>query len=580
MALDGFFLSSVVSELNNTVTGSKINKIYQPEKEEIILNLRSNKENIKLVLSANSSFPRLNTTIKTFKNPQTPPSFCMFLRKHLTSGIIRKIVQINMDRIVMIEIETKDELKTFATKRLFIEIMGKHSNIVLTDSNSKVLDSIKRIGYNISSKRQIFPGVKYVVPIFEKKINLMKINVELFKKTLIKSNQGINLGKFIVKSFYGMSPFLSRELCYRSNLNENDFLGELDESKINLLYSTISKFIKNIENKEYSPIVYKYEETGEYLDFHCFKMTHLQGCSPIDYSSVNEILDVFYYEKSNFNSFKQKTSSLRKKISNLLDKNKKKLGKLLQELTKSKNRDIYKTYGDLIIANIYKINQNDEILETINYIDNSQVEIRLDKRLTPSQNAQKYYKRYNKLKIAEINLNIQIKITRENIEYLENILYNLESVSEIEVLEEIKKELYETRYINTVDKKKNKIGKSKPICLVSKDGFEILIGKNNLQNDLITFKMSSKEDLWLHAKNVPGSHVIVRAEGKNIPDSTIEEAASYAAFYSKNNKQTKVEIDYTQRHNIKKPKGAKPGFVIFHENFSLIIEPKKPEIPN
>ncbi len=220
------------------------------------------------------------------------------------------------------------------------------------------------------------------------------------------------------------------------------------------------------------------------------------------------------------------------------------------------------------------------MLEAINYIDNSQVEIRLDKRLTPSQNAQKYYKRYNKLKTAEINLKIQIKITKENIEYLENILYNLESVSEIEVLEEIKKELYETRYINTMEKKKTKIGKSKPICLVSKDGFEILIGKNNIQNDLITFKMSSKEDLWLHAKNVPGSHVIVRAEGKDIPDSTIEEAASYAAFYSKNNKQQKVEIDYTQRYNVKKPKGAKPGFVIFHENYSLIIEPKKPEIKN
>jgi predicted ribosome quality control (RQC) complex YloA/Tae2 family protein len=580
MALDGFFLSSVVSELNNTVEGSKIDKIYQPEKEEIILNLRSSKGNTKLILSANSSFPRLNTTSKTFKNPQTPPSFCMFLRKHLTSGIIRKIVQINMDRIVMLEIETRDELKTFAIKRLFIEIMGKHSNIVLTDSNNKVLDSIKRIGYNVSSKRQIFPGVKYLAPIFDKKINLMKIDDEIFKKILVESNQGLQLGKFIVKSFYGMSPFLSRELCHRPSLSENDFLGELDESKIDLLYSTISKLKKNIENKDYSPIVYADEESGEYLDFHCFRMTHLEGCSPIDYNSVNEILDVFYYEKANFNSFKQKTSNLRKKISSLLDKNKKKLGKLLQELIKSKNRDIYKTYGDLVIANIYKINKDDEMLEAINYIDNSQVEIRLDKRLTPSQNAQKYYKRYNKLKTAEINLKIQIKITKENIEYLENILYNLESVSEIEVLEEIKKELYETRYINTMEKKKTKIGKSKPICLVSKDGFEILIGKNNIQNDLITFKMSSKEDLWLHAKNVPGSHVIVRAEGKDIPDSTIEEAASYAAFYSKNNKQQKVEIDYTQRYNVKKPKGAKPGFVIFHENYSLIIEPKKPEIKN
>lgn len=580
MALDGFFLSGVVSELNNTVEGSKIDKIYQPEKEEIILNLRSSKGNTKLILSANSSFPRLNTTSKTFKNPQTPPSFCMFLRKHLTSGIIRKIVQINMDRIVMLEIETRDELKTFAIKRLFIEIMGKHSNIVLTDSNNKVLDSIKRIGYNVSSKRQIFPGVKYLAPIFDKKINLMKIDDEIFKKILVESNQGLQLGKFIVKSFYGMSPFLSRELCHRSSLSENDFLGELDESKIDLLYSTISKLKKNIENKDYSPIVYADEESGEYLDFHCFRMTHLEGCSPIDYNSVNEILDVFYYEKANFNSFKQKTSNLRKKISSLLDKNKKKLGKLLQELIKSKNRDIYKTYGDLVIANIYKINKDDEMLEAINYIDNSQVEIRLDKRLTPSQNAQKYYKRYNKLKTAEINLKIQIKITKENIEYLENILYNLESVSEIEVLEEIKKELYETRYINTMEKKKTKIGKSKPICLVSKDGFEILIGKNNIQNDLITFKISSKEDLWLHAKNVPGSHVIVRAEGKDIPDSTIEEAASYAAFYSKNNKQQKVEIDYTQRYNVKKPKGAKPGFVIFHENYSLIIEPKKPEIKN
>ncbi len=577
MALDGLFLSSVVSELKNTVEGSKIDKIYQPEKEEIILNLRSSKGNTKLLLSANSAFPRINTTSKTFKNPQTPPSFCMFLRKHLTSGIIRKVVQINMDRMVMLEIETRDELKTFAIKRLFIEIMGKHSNIVLTDSRSKVLDSIKRIGYNVSSKRQIFPGVKYLAPVFEKKTNIMNIDEDSFSKMLEDSNQGLKAGKFIVKSFYGMSPFLSRELCHRANLSENDFLGELDENKKKLLYIIISQLKKDIEDTNYSTIVYADENSGEYLDFHCFKMTHLQGRNLIDYDSANEILDVFYYEKAKFNSFKQKTSSLRKKISGLLDKNRKKHGKLFQELKKSENREIYKTYGDLVIANIYRINKDDEILEAVNYMDNSNVKIRLDKRLTPSQNAQKYYKRYNKLKTAEINLKEQIIITEENIEYLENILYNLESVSETEVFEEIKKELYETRYINTMDKKKSRTAKSKPIRLMSKDGFEILIGKNNIQNDLITFKMSHKDDLWLHAKNIPGSHVIVRAENREIPDSTIEEAASYAAYYSKSSKQKKVEVDYTPRHNLKKPKGSKPGFVIFHENYSLIIEPKKPE---
>lgn len=578
MALDGFFLSSIVSELRDTVEGSKIDKIYQPEKDEIILNLRSNRGNTKLLLSASSSYPRVNTTSKSFKNPQTPPSFCMFLRKHLTSGIIRKIVQINMDRIVMMEIETRDELKSFAIKRIYVEIMGKHSNIVLTDSDNKVLDSIKRIGYNVSSKRQIFPGVKYLAPVFEKKINLMRTNEEMYNKTLIESNQGLKIGKFMLKSFYGMSPLLSRELCHRSLLGEDDFLGEIDEEKKDLLYSNLESLKRRIEKSDYYPVIYADEETGEYLDFHCFEMTHLENRSPIKFDKSNEILDIFYYEKANFNSFKQKTSSLRKKISNLLDKNRKKLGKLLQELRKSEKREIYKTCGDLVIANIYRIDKNDEVLEAVDYTDGSKVEIRLDKRLTPSQNAQKYYKRYNKLKSAEENLKEQIAITEENIEYLENVLYNLESVSEIEVFEEIKKELYETRYINTMDKKKNRTGKSKPIRLVSKDGFEILIGKNNIQNDLITFKLSSKDDLWLHAKNIPGSHVIVRAEGKEIPDSTIEEAASYAAFYSKNSKQKKVEIDYTQRQNIKKPKGAKPGFVIFHENYSLIIEPKKPEI--
>ncbi|SHI73291.1 Predicted component of the ribosome quality control (RQC) complex, YloA/Tae2 family, contains fibronectin-binding (FbpA) and DUF814 domains [Dethiosulfatibacter aminovorans DSM 17477] len=576
MALDGFFLSSIVSELRDTVEGSKIDKIYQPEKDEIILNLRSNRGNTKLLLSASSSYPRLNTTSKSFKNPQTPPSFCMFLRKHLTSGIIRKIVQINMDRIVMMEIETRDELKSFAIKRIYVEIMGKHSNIVLTDSDNKVLDSIKRIGYNVSSKRQIFPGVKYLAPVFEKKINLMRINEEMYNKTLIESNQGLKIGKFMLKSFYGMSPLLSRELCHRSLLGEDDFLGEIDEEKKDLLYSNLESLKRRIEKSDYYPVIYADEETGEYLDFHCFEMTHLENRSPIKFDKSNEILDIFYYEKANFNSFKQKTSSLRKKISNLLDKNRKKLGKLLQELRKSEKREIYKTYGDLVIANIYRIDKNDEVLEAVDYTNRSRVEIRLDKRLTPSQNAQKYYKRYNKLKSAEENLKEQIAITEENIEYLENVLYNLESVSEIEVFEEIKKELYETRYINTMDKKKNRTGKSKPIRLVSKDGFEILIGKNNIQNDLITFKLSSKDDLWLHAKNIPGSHVIVRAEGKEIPDSTIEEAASYAAFYSKNSKQKKVEIDYTKRQNIKKPKGSKPGFVIFHENYSLIIEPKKP----
>ncbi|MDP3385616.1 MAG: NFACT RNA binding domain-containing protein [Eubacteriales bacterium] len=577
MPLDGFVVRNLVFELNNIIIESKIDKIYQPEKDEIILNLRSSSKNVQLLLSANSTYPRINITAGKYLNPTSPPSFCMFLRKHLAGGIIKKIMQINMDRVIMIEVASKNELKSETTRRIYIEIMGKHSNVILTDEKNTVLECIKRVSLSVSSKRQVYPGIKYRMPNFDKKYNLMNIEENQIRFLLSSSNQGIRTSKFILGSFYGISPLLSRELCFLSGIDDSDSIGALNDSDVSRLVETLMALKSSMSSHSFEPLIFIDKKSKEYVDFYCFDLRHLSYLDRTNYKSINEILDLFYLEKSKFISYKQKTAELRKKVSSLIDKYEKKLGYLKIELINAEIREKYKLFGDLILANMHLISIKDTEVTAFDYSTNEEVRIELDPSLNASKNAQKYYKKYNKLKSAEKNLIKQLKVTQEGLVYLGNILFALEEATELAVVDEIREELFKSGYIKKSTQKK-KPEKSKPLQVVTKDGFEIYIGKNNEQNDFLSFVLAVKNDVWLHAKSVPGSHVIIRSDNREVPIAVLEEAASYAAYYSRNRGSEKVEVDYTLKQNLRKPKNAKPGFVIFNENYSLLIEPKKPDL--
>ena len=575
MAFDGIFLNSIKDELYNKLIGARIDKIYQPDKNEIIITLRNNGENYKLLLTSISSCPRIQLTRVSRKNPEQPPMFCMLLRKHLTSAYIRDIRQIEFDRIIEITLECKDELETTVNKSLIIEIMGKHSNIIFIDSDSRIIiDSIKRVAENVSSVRQVYPGLKYILPPLPEKTNPIKATRELFMELLEKSNSGIIIYDFIYKTFTGMSPFISREICFTSNLNESLHIGELSTEDREKLWCSFNSIINKINNKEYMYSIYS-NEVENINDYYCLDLHYLKNYSVKTYQNIGDMLDSFYYDIDNKNKINQKVSSLIKSITTKLERDRKKVEKQRIELLSAEDREKYKIYGELIISNLHKEPENNK-LTVINYYDPEQKEISipLDPRLNLKQNSQKFFKRYNKLKNAEEELLKFIEEGNYEIEYLENILFSIEECRTIDDLDDIYTELISEGFM----KRKSKIKKAKEykpeiLTYVSSGGHDILVGKNNLQNDMLTFKIGKKEDYWFHAKNIPGSHVIIKTNSDELTDDEFVEAARIAAYYSKGKNSGAVEIDYTKKSNIKKPTDAKPGFVIYDTNYSMLVKP-------
>lgn len=575
MALDGIVINSIKNELSNKLIGGRVDKVYQPEKDEIIIKIRNN-SNFKLLLTSNSSCPRIHLTEITKKNPEQAPMFCMLLRKHLYSAKIIDIKQLMFDRIIEIVFECKDELKTTIKKSIIIEIMGKHSNIIFINTETKIIiDSIKRVSEAMSSVRQIYPSIKYVLPPTQSKLNPLDITKTDFIKRIKSFNSGTIVYKFIYKAFTGFSPLISKELCYNSKIDENMYLAELDEYNINNLYDSFINIINTIKKDTYKPCIYTNKQANLY-DFHSlFLNCYVQNNNLKEYSDISKLLDNYYYELDNQNRIHQKISNLLKSINTKLERNKKKIIKQKQELLSAENREKYKIYGDLIISNLHTP-YKDNKLTVINYYDpeQKQITIPLDPKLNNlSLNSQKYYKRYNKLKSAEEELIKLIKSTEDNINYLENIIYSIESCNTTDDLDQIYEELAKEGFVKKYKIKKNSSKqKSKITTYLSCKGHEILIGKNNIQNDLITFKYAKKNDYWFHAKGIPGSHVIIKTNNDELDDKEFEEAARLAAHYSKGKNNNLVEIDYTKKQNIKKPANAKLGFVIYDTNYSMNID--------
>lgn len=580
MPFDGSVVNSIVHELNNKLVNGKIDKVYQPEKDELLISVRSYKDSFKLLLSASSTYPRVHFTEENKSNPAVPPSFCMLLRKHLLGGRIISVRQPEFERIIEIDIDSADEMGYSTHKTLIAEIMGRHSNIIFIDKlTNKVIDSIKRVSFEISSVREILPGREYKYPPSGDKTNPLTASKESFIEGITTVPGSIKAEKYIMNSYNGISPVVARDICIRSGIDSDIDLKQCNAELIGRLHAAFAKFQEAALNASFNPNIVYIE--GKASDFSCFLLDTYKDYDKQEYDGISETVERFYHEKDSKDRIKQKSGDIHKIITNRLDRCYKKLEILGGELQEASDSEKYKIYGDLIMSNIYYLQKGEKKARLQNYYstEGEYIEIPMDIQLSPSANAQRYYKHYNKSKNAINKLTAQIEDNKQEIMYLETQLDNLDKCTEELELEEIRNELAEQGYIKARKAVKNKKAKaSMPMRFISQTGFEIYVGKNNVQNDYLTLKFAVNQDVWLHTKDIPGSHVIIKTEGKEVDDTTLSEAANLAAFYSKGRMSSKVPVDYTRRKNVKKPNGAKPGMVIYENNFTLYITPDEEKI--
>ena len=581
MALDGLVIHSIVDELHKKLLGGKIDKVYQPENDEVVLHIRNNKENFKLVLSCSASNPRVYLASDYKKeNPINAPMFCMLFRKYIQGGNIVNVSQVDFERIIKISVESFDELKEKTTKDIIIEIMGRHSNIILThSSNNKIIDSAKRIPPSVSRVRQILPGQTYVLPPKQDKLNpITDISLNSFVDTLSSFDGPIF--KAIYSKFLGISPVIAKEICFRANIDENLLVSEISSDDISKIYKEFHNLFKHIKDNIYNPCMVIDTSIDKVLNFSCINLSLFSNLSIINDDSISKILENYYATKDIKDRIHQRSSDLRKSISIKLDRLYNKLNKQEKELIESENADIYKIKGELITSYIYMIEKGMESVEVANFYDPEykNIKISLNTNFTPSENAQKYFKKYNKLKTAKKELTEQMAISKEEIEYLENVLLSIENCENLEDLEDIKEELIKLGYARAPRRfkaKKEMDLTTKPNKFISSDGFTILVGKNNKQNDYLTLRIADPEDIWMHTKNIPGSHVIIKCAGVEVPDNTLLEGAMLAAYFSKGRMSSQVPVDYTMKKHVKKPSGSKPGMVIYETNNTIYVTPEE-----
>ena len=582
MAFDAITVRNIVNEFNNTIINAKIDKIHQPERDELLISLRTRENTYKLVISASAAHPRLHFTDNVKPNPITAPMFCMLLRKHLSGGRITAVEQPEFERVVRFDIESYNELGDLTTKHLIVEIMGRHSNIILTDSQYKILDSIKHIDFSVSSVRQVLPSLQYVSPPSQNKINPLTVTKEEIISAFLKGTDGVKTDKFILSVFEGISPIVAREISFRAIGTTDAFIGELDTAAKAKLIASVADVFEDIRKNNFAPCIVTYASDNKVIDYASVNITQYGGMgNTTAFDSIHELLDAFYSKRDADERIKQRSANLVKLVTNHLERASKKL--IIQQNTvkDAEKAEKFKIYGDLIIANMYRIDEHSTKIEVENYYEDGSpvICITLDPSLTPSQNAQKYYKKYNKSKTALVETAKQIESTVQDITYLESVLHNLNSASNENDLLEISAELAEQGYISSRAKsvknnKQAKLKQSKPMHYISSDGLDIFVGKNNHQNDYLTLRYANSSDIWFHTKNIPGSHTVIKLGiDKNVPERTMMEAANLAAYYSKAKNSSQVPVDYTSIKNVKKPNGAKPGMVIYDFYNTVYVRP-------
>ena len=568
MAFDGITVSNIVKECNDCLLGSRIYKIAQPEADELLLTLKTENGQKRLLISAGASLPLIYLTEGNKPSPMTAPNFCMLLRKHIQNGRITGISQPGLERIIRIDIEHLDELGDLCKKTLVVEIMGKHSNIIFCNEENKIIDSIKHISGMVSSVREVLPGRDYFIPETQNKLNPLTVKREDFLSRTFE--KAAPLYKALYSTFTGFSPVISQELCYRASLDADRSALSFEQGDREKLYTVFSVFLDGIKAGNFAPnIVY---ENKSPVEFAAVPLTMYAADASVPYESISALLEQYYAQKNTITRIRQKSVDLRKITQTALERNIKKYDLQIRQMKDTEKRDKYKVYGELINTYGYGVEEGARSMEAMNYYTNEIITIPLDPLLTPSENAKKYFDKYGKLKRtyeALSELTIEVK---QEIEHLESILTALDIALLEEDLVQIKEELTEAGYIRRRSGTKKQKITSKPFHYVSSDGYHMYVGKNNYQNDELTFKFAGGNDWWFHSKTYPGSHVIVKTNGDELPDTTFEEAARLAAYYSKGRDQEKVEIDYTEKKNVKKPNGAKPGFVVYYTNYSMVID--------
>ena len=577
MAFDGVTIANVVSELKKELMGGRVYKIAQPEEDELLLTIKTNDGQRRLFISAGASLPLIYLTESNKPSPATAPNFCMLLRKHLQNGRIVGVSQPGLERIIRINVEHLDEMGDLCRKTLIVEIMGKHSNIIFCDSEDRIIDSIKRVSAAVSSVREVLPGKPYFVAETQDKLDALATDYDTFYQTISAKPQP--LFKAVYGSFTGISPILAQELCYRAGLDGETATAAFGEADYYKLYLEFEKLIETITEEHFAPCI-AYDGKKP-VEFAAIPLTlYESGQNLVSCESMSSLLETYYAEKNALTRIHQKSADLRRIVQTALERNVKKYDLQIRQMQDTEKREKYRIYGELLNTYGYSAQPGDKSIEVINYYTNEPLTIPLDETLSATDNAKKYFEKYNKMKRTYEALTELTQEVKAEIDHLESVSAALDIAVQEDDLVEIKDELIESGYIRRRDfsqkGKKGNLNKkpkitSKPFHYISSDGFHIYVGKNNFQNDELTFQFATGNDWWFHAKGMPGSHVIVKSEGvEELPDRTFEEAARLAAFYSKGRGADKVEIDYIQKKHVKKPSGGKPGFVVYYTNYSMM----------
>lgn len=569
MAFDGVTIAALVNELNAVLQDGHIQKIAQPETDELLLTIKNNRTNYKLKLSASASLPLFHLTETPKPSPLTAPNFCMVLRKHLNGARILSIEQMGLERVVRIDMENLNELGDMVTRFLYIEIMGKHSNIIFVDENNRIIDSIKHINGMVSSVREVLPGREYFIPNTKNKLNPFDITTETWNEELF--HKPVSIAKMLYGSITGFSSVMAHEIAFRSRLDGDMPAASLNGNGKSALMTQFRMLTAQIRKGIFTPCIVF--DGPLPLEFAAVPLTMYEGKQTKSLSSMSQVVETFYGEKEAIGRIRQKSADLRKSVTTLLERCYKKMELQDKQLKDTEKKDKFKIYGELINTYGYQLDSTDTSLTCINYYDNEEITIPIDNTRTASENANHYFNKYNKMKRTFEAVTEQKKENLDVVNHLESILTELDIARREEDLQYIRQELSDCGYTkkhSAGNKKQRKMPKSKPLHFISSDGYDIYVGKNNFQNDELTFKMASGSDWWFHAKQMPGSHVLVKCHGEEPPVRTFEEAASLAAYFSKGRGSDKLEIDYTQKKNVKKPNGGKPGFVVYYTNYSLV----------
>ncbi len=576
MALDGIFLNHIKNELVPCIIGARAEKIHQPSREELVIHLRSKSGAYKLFLSVRVNSPRINLTSYAPENPATPPMFCMLLRKKLTNAILKDIRQPGLDRVLYLDFDATNEIGDRVTLTLSIEIMAKHSNIILTDENGRITDAIKRIDFSRSAVRQILPGFPYTPPPAQDKPDFLSISANDMLLG-IKSNGQKNLSSAILSSAQGLSPVVCREIAYKSGGDIR--VCDMSERQEMLLFGEIKTLQSTAMNCTGEPYIL-IDSEGVPTDFSFMKIEQYgssRTCKKCE--SFSQLLDNFYYEKDRAERTRQKGRDLVKFLHSATERSAKKLDLRRAELEACADREHMRICAELINANLYNLQKGSLYYDLPNYYDNNNIlRIKADPALSPAANAQKYFKKYRKAKTAEQMLTGLIEKGEEELQYLESVSDALERSSSQAEIDEIRNELVLSGFLKPKAKDKKKVKPSAPLEYITSDGFHVLVGKNNIQNDRLTFKTAQKSDMWLHTQKIHGSHVIIQSENREISDEAIVEAAEIAAYHSKAREAKLVPVDYTLVKNLKKPPSAPPGKVIYHVYYSVNVTPDREKI--